>query len=361
MESSYRAKFRQAARQIKRRISPGALILLYHRVADLPHDPFRLSVTPERFAEHLQVLREYARPTTLRRVTGEVRAGRRPRRSVVVTFDDGYADNLHAARPLLEKYDVPATIFVATGRINDGTMFWWDDLADILLTPGRLPRKLALAGADGGRPRHWDMGDSADYSAESARRSRDWHVYLPRQHDPSSRQTLFRELYDHLRPLTHEVRRARLTELRAWAQTSDDVRRRQQHRSLSPEELIDFARSPLIEIGAHTVTHPQLSHLDLAAQRREIADSKRDLEEWLARPVTSFAYPHGQPSDYTAQTIDVVRENAFDCACSTSTGVVWRGSDPYQMPRLIVGDTKLEAGHWDGEALGKALRRVAFG
>ena len=72
-----------------------------------------------------------------------VSGGDVPSAGVVVTFDDGYADNFHNAKPLLERYEIPATVFVTTGYLQDQREFWWDELERILLQPGTLPRFFA--------------------------------------------------------------------------------------------------------------------------------------------------------------------------------------------------------------------------
>jgi len=83
-----------------------ALILMYHRVADVDSDPFSLCVAPHHFSEHLEVLRKCARPVPLTKLAAEIRNGGIPPRSVVLTLDDGYADNLESAKPALERYGV---------------------------------------------------------------------------------------------------------------------------------------------------------------------------------------------------------------------------------------------------------------
>ena len=100
------------------RVFPRCVILGYHRVADVASDPSSLCVSKRRFADHLDCLRRHYNPMSLQGLVEAVSAGEVPRRGVVVTFDDGYADNLHSARPLLEQYDVPATVFVITGQIG---------------------------------------------------------------------------------------------------------------------------------------------------------------------------------------------------------------------------------------------------
>ncbi len=108
-----------------------------------------------------------------------------------------------------------------------------------------------------------------------------------------------------------------------------------------------LARGELIEIGAHTVTHPALSALPLTSQREEILESKARLGKILNRPVDSFSYPYGALS---AETVGAVREAGFACACSASAGIVGRSTDRFQLPRVHVED-------WDGEEFAKQLSR----
>jgi len=93
-----------------------------------------------------------------------------------------------------------------------------------------------------------------------------------------------------------------------------------------------------------------LSARSAAAQREEIQQSKTYLEQVLGSPVTSFAYPYGRQSDYTAETVALVREAGFACACSASANVVRRAADPFRLPRLHVQD-------WDGEKFTQVLSR----
>lgn len=106
----------------------GRLILMYHRVASAAHDPLELCVSPERFAEQLDLLRSLGRIVPLAEIT-------RPRRNgltIAITFDDGYADNALVAAPLLAERDASATVFVVAGAIGSGRAFWWDRLAAIV-------------------------------------------------------------------------------------------------------------------------------------------------------------------------------------------------------------------------------------
>jgi peptidoglycan/xylan/chitin deacetylase (PgdA/CDA1 family) len=97
-----------------------AVILLYHRVTELAADPQLLSVSPQHFAEHLDVIRKVGLPMPLKSLWQDGRRERSSKCDVIVTFDDGYADNLYNAKPLLESHDVPATVFVSSKGILAG-------------------------------------------------------------------------------------------------------------------------------------------------------------------------------------------------------------------------------------------------
>ena len=315
------------------------LILLYHRVAELRSDPWSLAVTPRHFLEHLEVLRQYAHPIRLQQLSQALLDNSLPRRLAVITFDDGYADNLHNAKPLLERYNVPATVFLVTGYIGGEREFWWDELDRLLLQPGTLPRVLRLS--VNGSIHQWDLGEAANYSEDAARRYRNWRAQEDAPTTP--RHSLYISLWKLLHPLSESERRKVLDELLAWAEAKPAVR--PTHRPLSLEEVITLAQGNLIEVGAHTVTHPALTALPVTSQRTEILESKAQLEEILGRRVDSFSYPHGILSTETA---GMVREAGFTYACSTYADLVARSADRVRLPRIPVQD-------WDK---GKFARRL---
>ena len=334
-----RWKARQATRWVKSRVAPGALILLYHRVADVLSDPWGLAVTPQHFAEQMAVLRQRAHPMPLAEMARALQQGAPlPRRAVAVTFDDGYADNLLQAQPILERFGVPATIFLVSGSLGCAQEFWWDALDRMLLQPGQLPQTLHLAfGAERCR---WNLGEAARYSLEEAQRHRGWRV----EHGtpPTPRHALYHDLWTRLHPLPVPERDAILGEIRAWATLP--FAGRPGNFPLSSEETLRLAESDLIELGAHTATHAPLSmHAD-ETQRWEIEASKQALEKRLGRPVTSFSYPHGL---YTPATLDLVREAGYVYACAVEDHALRAGANPFALPRAVVSDSGGEAfGRW---------------
>jgi len=170
----------------------------------------------------VQARSPYASPT----VSSSASGCGLPRRAVVVTFDNGYSDNLYNAKPLLERYDIPATIFVTTGCIGREREFWWDELERLLLQPGTLPETLRLS--INGNPCQWELGETAHYSEDDCRHHRSWNVG---KDDPTARQCLYRSLYQRLLPLSEEEREKVLDELGRWAGT--EPRARSTHHVLS--------------------------------------------------------------------------------------------------------------------------------
>lgn len=336
-------KVRHTVGQLKNKIFPGALILMYHRVAEADSDPWSLCVSPKNFAEHLEVIQQYGYPLHLQQLTTRLSDRQYINRSIVVTFDDGYADNFYNAKPLLEKYDIPATVFVTTGGIDQKREFWWDELDRLLLQTGTLPDLLQLN--INGRTYRWELGTATYYGEADRQRDRHWRMDRKPKDDPTPRHTLYRSLYQLLQFLPVHERSKLLDELSILA-NAEPVGRLT-HRSLSQEEMVALESGGLIEIGAHTLTHPFLSQLPIVSQRDEIQQSKGYLEEILGHLVMSFSYPNGS---YATQTTSIVQEAGFTCACSSIFGKVQQHSNCFLLPRVVVED-------WDGETFAHWLSR----
>lgn len=268
-------------------------MLLYHRVAELPVDSFRLAVTPDRFAEQLEEIRTRFQVFRLTELADAIKAGELQRRSVAITFDDGYVDNLVNAKPLLERYEIPATVFVASGHLGSSRNFWWDDLE-------------LLCSKDRGLP-------------------------------------IFK-IWNTLRPLSDAEREARLDAL--WR--ASGFERPTGTSGLDAAGLRDLTRGGLVEIGGHTVCHPQLSTLPCAEQRAEIQTGKDQLEAILGQPIESFAYPYG---DHSADSVRCVREIGFKCACAVTIGTIRHGADAYSIPRFPIFN-------WRGRDFAHRLERL---
>jgi peptidoglycan/xylan/chitin deacetylase (PgdA/CDA1 family) len=299
-------------------------------------DPQLLAVSPGHFAEHLQVLSERWQPFRLREWHDIVSAKRLTARPVAITFDDGYADNLREAMPVLRTWGIPATFFVVSGQVGRDDEFWWDEVERILLRGRVLPRVLEVSAGD--QEYRWELGSG------SGGDDPDWNVES--QQAPSPRQAAYRELCELLRPLSVSVRDSILAQLRTWAGESPTGR--PTHRALTADEVVALTSDELAEVGAHTVNHPVLSVQPHGVQKQEIQESKRQLEDLVGGPVRAFAYPFGGRADYSPQTTRLVRDAGFTLACSNFPGTVSRGTRALEIPRIVVRD-------WSGDEFERRL------
>ena len=185
---------------------------MYHRIGDPGCDPWGLAVSPERFAEHLNVLRRNARPIGLRRLAKELGEGTLKPGAVAVTFDDGYANNLYEAKPLLEHHEVPATVFVTSGMVGREREFWWDELEAILIASRELPQTLRLEIE--GKTHEWGP---IEFAGDILKQCRSHQAQGRWKRQPISRQAVYFSVWEKLKPLSPLTREKVLDDIRAWA------------------------------------------------------------------------------------------------------------------------------------------------
>jgi peptidoglycan/xylan/chitin deacetylase (PgdA/CDA1 family) len=332
---------------MKNIISSGAIILIYHRVTELPLDPQLLSVSPSHFADQLSVLKKSFNPIGLPELIRGLHSGNVPPKAVIVTFDDGYADNYLEAKPILEYFGIPATVFITAKTYDPDREFWWDELEKHVLLPKILPDKLQLT--INGENYHWHQNDSISGNEILSESGQSWNILSDDR--PTCRQFLYRSLCGTLRGIDGKARLDALDYLASWSDS--DTRVRASHRALGEEEILQLSKGGLIEIGAHTSTHPVLSALPDNYQYEEILQSKLYLEKILGHSIKSFSYPFGTRSDYTQNTVLAVRKAGFSCACSNFSGIVRKSTNIFELPRLLVRD-------WDKHRFMQQLRNWIY-
>jgi peptidoglycan/xylan/chitin deacetylase (PgdA/CDA1 family) len=307
-------------RHVKRQFRPAAVILMYHRIADVPVDPRGTAVSPENFAQHLEYVQRTCHPMRLLDLVEALRAHSLPRRAVVITFDDGHASVFERACPLLASAQIPATVFIATGSIDDPREFWWDELDRVLLLPENVPEFLHLT--VGGQGYKWATGSREERLAA----------------------------YHAIRRLVRTVADEECVSLLSYLCTWASVERTAPSdcHPMTSAELFHLAQDGLVELGAHTVTHPVLAALPADDQRAEILGSRASLEGITRRPVLAFAYPYGRAEHFTDETVRIVQAAGFRVACTARQGLVEPGSDLFRLHRC-------EIQNWDIVAFRKHL------
>jgi peptidoglycan/xylan/chitin deacetylase (PgdA/CDA1 family) len=216
-----------------------------------------------------------------------------------ITFDDGYANNLEIAAPILTRLGLPATFFVATGFSSGGMMFN-DKLTHVFRSA--KGSEIDLTGHGLGR---WPV------DSELSRRE--------------SMNTVIRKL-KHLKYAQREALANAIV-----LQTNTVVDPQPMMRSKQVKDLANMG----FEIGAHTVSHPILRELPDADAEREIRTSREQLQALTGQKVQMFAYPNGQPGgDYDLRHVKMVKDAGFLGAVSTIPGAASRRDDLYQIPRF---------------------------
>lgn len=285
---------------IKSQSEGRGVILLYHRIATAEVDPFNLCVPPDEFQFQIGYLKGRCRPMSLNAMVVALNAGRIPDRSVVVTFDDAYDDNLTTASPLLRSAEVPATFFATTAQLDEPGEFWWDTLTRVLLTEPDLPPNLMF---------------EQDLIAS-------WTVAT------DDRRSLLQSVHGTMRTLSLAHRDKMLQQL---LDQVGPLRSRPLARPLTGSELRQLASHPGHAVGAHTRHHLSLPSQPVTVCLDECRESRWALERLLQQPVRSLAYPFG---DATTEVAGLAAEAGFTEGLTTEAAPAAPASDVMRLPRL---------------------------
>lgn len=274
-------------------------ILKYHQILTEPDQLFPGAPDVACFDWQMQTLKQYFNVFTLGDAIALFKQGKLPSRAVCVSFDDGYADNYTLALPILKKYQIPATVFVATGLLNGGVM-WNDAVVHALRNCPKTEIDLT-------------------------------RLDLPCFHlnDFSQRRDAIETLLPHYKRMDPSQRREKINALQDSCAVAPPTQ------LMMTDTQLKALYHAGIEIGGHTQNHPVLSHIDLAKARTEIGAGKEYLESLTGGKVTVFAYPYGLPGeDYLSEHVGLLKNMGFSGAVSTSWGVAKPSHDPYQLPRM---------------------------
>ena len=312
------------------RPEPKAIILMYHRVNKLPCDPWELSVNPDHFDQQLCLIKQKWQPVSLTELTQRILNRSMLDRCVVFTFDDGYIDNFTEAKPLLEKYQIPATFFVATQNCETQTRFWWDELQKISLEAHELPEtiKLSIAGEDV----QYYLGEEATLTPLLQNKQRTWTAT---QVPPTRRCHLYLALWQRMKPLASAEQQQILMELNGLAGYVPAANA--ELNCVTSDHIQKLVENPLFSIGGHTVTHPELANHSVETQCQEISNGKSYLESIIKKPIELFAYPYGS---FTDDTVKILEDVGIKSAVTTRGGPITTHSHMLQLNRYQVANWK---------------------
>jgi len=285
--------------RLSRRRGPSARIFIYHRVND-DHDPFFPAISTKLFEQTMRYVSRHYKVVAMPDLIRHLDDG--PAESVVaVTFDDGYRDNCENAFPILQRYGLPATIFLTTGTMDRDDPIWFEQLA---LAIKKTPR------------------EHVDLEIDIPRRF--WFRTL------AERLRANESIFGLLRDLPDEERRQWLSVIMNQLGVPDDRERR--GRMLSWDQARYMNRHG-VDFGGHTVTHPFLSRLTRENAWWEVSECKRRIETELQRPVETFAYPNGREKDYEPWGNEIMRGAGYKAAVTTIWGMNYSSTDRMRLRR----------------------------
>lgn len=278
-------------------------IFIFHRVLTCPDPLFPGEPDIRRFDDMVGWVSHWFTVLPLDKAIVDLQNGALPARAAAITFDDGYADNVSNAMPVLLRHGVRATFFVSTAFLDGGRM-WNDSIIEAVRHCPRTTLDL----------RSFDAGVVPLVTWADKRQAIALLLARLKYREQGARQSAVHALI----------------EITGAGTTNDLMMRSDQLLAL---------RDAGMQIGAHTVSHPILERMGDPQARWEIEAGKADLESRLDQPVVVFAYPNGKLDvDYSARHVAMVRDAGFVGAVSTAQGAARYASDPHQLPRFTPWD-----------------------
>ena len=285
------------------------LIVGYHGLAaeeDSPHDYWHLVALRE-FEAQLRYLTRHYEILPLDQAIEKLRSRSIRHPTAAITFDDGYRNNRTVGLAVLQRFRVPATVFLTTGLIGTRRTVWpvevllafehseatSVDLQSLGLGSVHLtdaPRRLALARTVAERVKHMPSRERQTILAAVHRQ-----LGGERQTDPGAFQMM------------------------SW------------------QEASEMQGTGLVSFGGHTVHHQILSMLDDDTLESEIRDSIHAVEERLGTVTGTFAYPNGQPQDFDRRAVDALRRTGATAAVTTIEGLNGPETEPFSLRRINIG------------------------
>ena len=281
-------------------------ILRYHAVCGEEGAAYAepgICVSPAAFEQHVKYLAENYSVLPLPEIVKRLREHRAlPRNTAAITFDDGYADNLEAARTL-QRYGLSATFYITAGCLDGEQPFWPAEIRPLIAAVREPVLRLVAAGTATEIP----LSTAAERRAAIRTVSR-----LLKAHPIPVREALREQLREAAGHVTLPRCMLRWDELAEMHQLG-------------------------MTIGSHTLTHPNLPNAGADGAEREVRGAKARLERELGVRVTMFSYPNGGAERYmTPEIARIVRETGYEAATTSRNAFAGRHSDLFALERIQV-------------------------
>ncbi len=282
------------------------IVLLYHRVANLADDFLGLAVDPDNFRKQMEFIKAKFPVLRFEDDWTKIKST-----SFVITFDDGYADNLYQALPILEEFDIPATFFITSGSIGSSDEFWWDKLENIIINS---------------RPADWPgqfvLPDGNVIEASTTPDELIINLQLAIKPFGAARRNCF-------------IDDLSLMLLKKYSP-------RQSFLPMNEAEIKMLSSNWLVTIGSHTVNHVQLSAMSRKDQEYEIIEGHRALESIVGKKLEFFSYPFGNYNDFNQDTKEICQAAGFKKVAANFPGQAHSWTSSTLIPRQIIRNMSVD-------------------
>ncbi len=259
------------------------IFLAYHRIENLENDPLDLAITPAIFEQQLKYLLKAYDILSVKEAIALLESSKKLKKSVaVLTFDDGYNDFLKNAYPLLKKYHIPATVFISPGVIEDGAIYWWDKVIEVIYKTKEKVLDLC-----------------------------ECNLGVFKLLDRTQKHRAIKAIIHRLKKLNFTYREKLIK--RIMKQLGIESIPKEKYNLLGWED-INMLNKDNVDFGLHGMTHTILTNLTAIEKDFEIKHGMEKFEQKVGKRVEYFAYPNGLADDYDKSVMEYLEKYGFIAA-----------------------------------------------
>jgi peptidoglycan/xylan/chitin deacetylase (PgdA/CDA1 family) len=299
--------------KLKELDSTKALILCYHGVTrEISQGIENFSgkhINAEIFEEQMDFIARYLNPISMLQLHSDLTSGKFKPGSVAVTFDDGYENNFTNAWPILQKYFIPATIYLTTGYIGNPKPFWVDLIEHFI---NQYPEGVLSITIK-------------------------QHPFTYPIDTPQSRIQAVLDIKTKLKKYPIEVAEETVKKIGDQFTSPQDWQSVPNFRIMNWDQIQEMQEDALITVGSHTVNHNLLSVLHPDELEAEVGGARQEIEDALGVRTNLFAYPNGQENDFNLDSLFYLTQSGFSSAVTTIHNFIYIGENPLKLNRYAIG------------------------